>query len=599
MDFFSVLGLFGGLAMFLYGMRLMGDALKESSSGTLKVAIEHVTDNPVKAFLLGAAITAVIQSSTATIVITSGLVGAGILSLHQSLGIIVGANVGTTVTGQIIRLLDVDASAGSILRLFQPSTLAPIALIIGIILIMGFGNRKNYHSIGNIAMGFGILFSGLLSMTNAVKSIQESGLIESFFRGLGDNMLIGYATGAGIAFMLQSSSATIGILQAFSTSGLLVWKAVYPVIVGVYLGDCVTTAIVCSIGAEKDAQRVGVVNILFNIGKTVLVLAGCGALHRLGLIDDLWETTVNSSIIANTNTVFNLVCAAVMLPVLSIFEKASFRIIRDTDVSTDPFKDKLDALSPTFFSTPALALNSCYEALLALYRLTRGSIKNAIPLMEKFDQDQCDLILKDEKDADRLTDNISRYIVQLMPYLSEEYHLAIINQYYKTTVEFEHLGDFAEDIALNAESLHSEGVVFSGQAMRELGVMENLIGELLDVTEEAFARRNVDMAYRIEALVQTAEEMIEKLKNNHLKRLAASICNSAADVNFVNLMTQYGRIADSCSNIGAAIVIRTQPELADKEHIYYHNLRKGSDEQFNALFEEVRSGYEKALSEVI
>ena len=212
MSFFDILSLLGGLAMFLYGMRLMGDALKENSSGTLKVVMEKVTDNSVKAFLLGIAVTALIQSSTATIVITSGLVAAGILTLHQSLGIIIGANVGTTVTGQIIRLLDLDAGGNSLLRLFQPSTLAPLALIIGIVLIMT-GAVKN-RSIGNIAIGFGILFSGLMSMTSAVRVLQSSGAVESLFAGLGDNPVLGYLTGAGVAFMLQSSSATIGILQS-------------------------------------------------------------------------------------------------------------------------------------------------------------------------------------------------------------------------------------------------------------------------------------------------------------------------------------------------------------------------------------------------
>ena len=215
MNFFDVLSLLGGLAMFLYGMRLMGDSLKENSSGTLKHVMEKVTDNAFKAFILGIAVTALIQSSTATIVITSGLVGAGILSLRQSLGIIVGANVGTTVTGQIIRLLDLNASETSVLRFFQPSTLAPIALIIGILLIMT-GILKNSRSIGNIAIGFGILFSGLLNMTSAVNALQKSGIVEQVFSGLGDNPFLGYLTGAGVAFVLQSSSAAVGILQAFS-----------------------------------------------------------------------------------------------------------------------------------------------------------------------------------------------------------------------------------------------------------------------------------------------------------------------------------------------------------------------------------------------
>ena len=289
MNFFDILSLLGGLAMFLYGMRLMGDSLKENSSGTLKNVMEKVTDNPLTAFVLGIAVTALIQSSTATIVITSGLVGAGILTLHQSLGIIIGANVGTTVTGQIIRLLDLNTSGDtSFLRFFQPSTLTPIALIIGILLIMT-GFFRNSRSIGNIAIGFGILFSGLLNMTSAVNALQQSGMVEEIFSGLGDNPFLGYLAGAGVAFVLQSSSATIGILQAFSAGGLLTFKAIYPIIVGVYLGDCVTTAIVCYIGANRESRRVGIVNILYNLSKSAMVLIAVAIIHQTGLLDNLWD----------------------------------------------------------------------------------------------------------------------------------------------------------------------------------------------------------------------------------------------------------------------------------------------------------------------
>ena len=383
MSFFSLLTMFGGLAMFLYGMRLMGDGLKESSSGALKVAMEKVTNNPVKAFLLGLFITAIIQSSTATIVITSGLVGAGVLTLRQSLGIIIGANVGTTVTGQIIRLLDLDASSGSILQLFKPSSLAPIALIIGIIIIMGC-NFKNSRSVGNIAIGFGILFSGLLNMTGAVNALAETGVFESLFSKLGANPFIGYLTGAGIAFVLQSSSATIGILQAFSTSGLLTFKAVYAVIVGIYLGDCVTTAIVCSIGAKAEPRRVGVVNILFNLSETVVVLVVVNIVHAMGLLDWLWDATVDSGIIANTNTIFNLGCAVVLFPMLRVYESLSRKIVKDDEVPENKYKEKLDALSPVFFDMPALALQSCYNLLLTMLLAARANVEKSFHLLEHF-----------------------------------------------------------------------------------------------------------------------------------------------------------------------------------------------------------------------
>lgn len=595
MDFFNILTLFGGLAMFLYGMRLMGDSLKESSSGTLKVAIEHVTDNPVKAFVLGFLITAVIQSSTATIVITSGLVGAGILSLHQSLGIIVGANVGTTVTGQIIRLLDVDASSGSFLRLFQPSTLAPVALIIGIICIMAL-KFKNSKSIGNILLGFGILFSGLLNMTEAVKGIQESPMIGTLLSGL-SNPFIGYVTGAGIAFVLQSSSATIGILQAFSTSGLLTFKSIYAVIVGVYLGDCVTTAIVCSIGAEKDSQRVGIVNILFNLSKSALVLIGVTIVHQMGFLDALWDAPANSSIIANANTIFNLACSIALLPILGIYEKTSRRIVKDAPVEEDKYKNTLDELSPAFFSTPALALRSCYDVLLAMFKAASDNINKALPLMDTFDQTVHDEILAEEKNIDRMTDSVSRYIVELLPHLTDEYHLSIINQYYRATNDFEHLGDFAEDIAKNAESLSSAGMHLSDAAKKELRTLIELFTNLLSITGQAFEKRDVEKSYEIEALTRVAEALLLQMKENHLTRLGQGVCNTYADVNYTNLLTQAERISDACSNVGAAILVRVKPEIAAQEHHYYNQLHRGQDEKYNAIYEKMHAKYFGRLAE--
>ena len=317
MNIFNAISLLGGLAMFLYGMRLMGDGLKESSSGTLKKAMEKITDTPLKAFLLGLAMTAVVQSSTATIVITSGLVGAGIISLRQSLGVVIGANVGTTVTGQIIRLLDLNSSGTSLLQFFKPSTLAPLAMIIGIIIIMKV-KSKDSGKVGQIIIGFGILFSGLMNMTDAVSTLSDSGLVEQLFSRLGDNPLLGYLIGAGVAFVLQSSSATIGILQAFSTSGQLTFGAIYAVLVGIYLGDCVTTAIVCNIGAKPEAKRVGAVNIMFNLSETVLILSAVAVIHKLGLLDGLWNQAIHSGGIANTNTNFNLSWGCFVLRMLGV-----------------------------------------------------------------------------------------------------------------------------------------------------------------------------------------------------------------------------------------------------------------------------------------
>ena len=596
MDFFDVLSLLGGLAMFLYGMRLMGDSLKENSSGTLKHVMEKVTDNPVKAFILGIAVTALIQSSTATIVITSGLVGAGILSLHQALGIIIGANVGTTVTGQIIRLLDVDASSGSWLRIFQPSSLAPIALIVGIILIMGV-KFKNSKAIGNIAVGFGILFSGLLNMTGAVNSLSESGIVETLFTGLGDNPFLGYVTGAGVAFVLQSSSATIGILQAFSSSGVLTFKAIYAVIVGIYLGDCITTAIVCSIGADAESRRVGVVNILFNLSKTVLVLVGVTVAQSLGQLNGLWDLPVTSGIIANTNTVFNLSCAILLLPLLGVYEKLARRIIKDEPESEDKYKEKLDSLSPAFFTTPALALRSCYDVLMTIFRASRSNLEKSLALLEKYDESVYKEIMEEEDNIDRLTDRLSRYIVELLPHLQEEYHVGILDQYYKVTKEFERLGDHAVSIAENAANLAKNDTAYSAYAISELQILEDALSQILDNAELAFQRRNVQAAYRIEPLTQVMNDMVNILKGNHLKRMSSGVCNIYADASFTNLLAEMKRIADLCSNVGMAVVIRVRPELADQEHMYSSYLRSGNDEEFNRDYNKAHDEYFARLHE--
>ena len=584
MSIFNIITLLGGLAMFLYGMRLMGDSLKESSSGTLKLAMEKITGNPVKAFLLGLAVTALIQSSTATIVITSGLVAAGVLTLHQSLGIIIGANVGTTVTGQIIRLLDIDGSGAAWLRFLQPSTLAPVALILGIILIM-FVNFKNSKSIGSIAMGFGILFSGLLNMTGSVNVLADSGVFDSLFANLGDNPLLGYLTGAGVAFVLQSSSATIGILQAFSLSGLLSFKAIYAVIVGIYLGDCVTTAIVCSIGAKAEAKRVGIVNILFNLSETVVVLAVVTVLHKLGLLDRLWDMTVHSGDIANTNTIFNLGCAVVLFPMINVYDRLSHKIVRDEPVEANPYAEKLEALSPTFFPTPALALNSCYDVLSAMYLAATNNIESAFSLLDSFDEKTAAWVRREEDNIDLLTDRLSNYLVQLSPHIKLENQVRILDQYYKLVTEFERLGDHAMNITEVAEGMHEKGLAFSASARSELEAMHELIERILCYAERAFGKRDVEAANHIEPLEEVVDDLVSALKESHVERLREGICNVDAGAFFLNLLGDIERISDICSNIGIATVTRVHPELADRAHEYSSALHHGDNDRFNEEYQ--------------
>ena len=596
MNIFHVLTLLGGLAMFLYGMRLMGDGLKESSSGTLKRVMEKVTNNPIKAFLLGLAVTAIIQSSTATIVITSGLVGAGILTLRQSMGVVIGANVGTTVTGQIIRLLDLDSTATGWLQMFKPSTLAPVALIIGIVLLMGV-RYKNSKTVGHIAIGFGILFSGLMNMTGAVSTLSETGLFETLFSRLGSNPVIGYLTGAGVAFLLQSSSATIGILQAFSSSGQLSFNAIYAVIVGIYLGDCVTTAIVCSIGAKADARRVGIVNILFNLSETVLVLAAVTVLHRLGALDGLWNRVVTPGSVANTNTIFNLGCAILLLPMLPVYEKQSLRLVRDDPVSENKYKDKLDALSPAFYDTPALALGSCYELLLTVFYAAIDNIGKAFSLLSRFDEGVWEALQEEEGNIDLMTDHLSNYLVTLSPHLSTEQHVSILDQYYKLVSEFERLGDHAENIGEAAVSMEKRGVSLSGAAKKELEILEDLIGDILSLTEKSFRKRDVDAARHIEPLEEVVDELVYTMKDRHMTRLRQGGCNVYSGAAYLNLLGDLERISDICSNVGVSVISRVSPDGAHMDHDYISALHSGADETFNEEYTAAREAYFARLAE--
>lgn len=585
----NTITLLGGLAMFLYGMRLMGDGLKTSASGTLKVVMEKVTNSPVKAFFLGVVVTAIIQSSTATIVITSGLVAAGIISLKQSLGIIIGANVGTTVTGQIIRLLDIDNEAGVVLQFFKPSTLAPIALIIGIILIM-FCKFKKSDNIGQIAIGFGILFSGLMNMTGAVTSITDTPLMQKLFTGLG-NPVIGYLTGAGVAFLLQSSSATIGILQAFSISGDLTFKAIYAVITGIYLGDCVTTAIVCSIGAKPDSKRVGIVNILFNLSETVLVLIFVNVLHAFGLLDNIWNMPVNSGVIANTNTVFNLSCAILLLPMVGVYEKLSKKIVKDEVKAEGKYAEKLNALNPVFFSTPALALRSCYDILREMLSISCSSINKALDIVKEYDEEIYNEVDQEEDTVDELADRVSDYMVQLSPHLKEEYHVKILDQYYKVVTEFERLSDHAQNIAFCAKSLGEDEIKFSNPALEELEIVRDIMNRIFNYTTSAFEKRDVDAARHIEPLEEVVDDLVDALNDNHLARLREGKCTIHAGMTFLDILTNIERISDVCSNVGIATIARANPEVANFAHSYITSLHSGKDKTYNEEYEKAHETY--------
>ena len=590
MNFFNIVSLFGGLALFLYGMRIMGDGLQKGSSGALKNAMGKVTNNPVVSFLLGLCVTGVIQSSTATIVLTSGLVGAGIITLHQSLGIILGANVGTTVTGQIIRLLDLNSNATAWLELFKPSTLAPLAAIVGILLIMAF-KFHNADLIGNTAMGFSILFTGLLNMTAAVAPLSESPAFSQLFIALADKPMLGFLAGAVVAFIIQSSSATVGILQALALTGKLSFSSVYAVIIGIYMGDCITTAIVCSLGSKADAKRTGIVHILFNLCGVALVAGSVALFHKLGLLDTLWSRPITSGGIANTHTLFKMACAILLLPFVTLLEKASRKIIKDDPAPRRDEEPETATLDKTFLDSPALALEGVQ---LALTKMARMAVDNTKEAMENLLQPQdgaAETIRQRESSIDRIADQISDYLVRLSPRVGDD-ESEKINYYIKCVTEFERIGDHAINLVESAEELEERGVHFSSGANRELGVIKEALHQVMDYAFLAYHEQSVDSAFHVEPLEEVIDELVATLRSNHILRLRRGQCNVESGFVFLDVLGNLERISDQCSNIGVHTVTAYGHETYS-EHDYIRYLHEGHDERYS---KEYKSVYEEYFS---
>ncbi len=595
MTVFSFISLFGGLALFLYGMRLMSRGLEQGSSGALKSAMEKLTTSPVGAFFLGLAATAAIQSSTATIVLTSGLVAAGVISLHQSLGIIIGANVGTTVTGQIIRLLDLNTTAASWLNLFKPDTLAPIAAIVGILLIMAFRFRNSKQA-GTIVMGFAILFTGLVNMTGAVKPLSESEAFGRLFLTLADKPVLGYLAGMAVAFSIQSSSAAVGILQALSTTGVLSFSSVYSVIIGIYLGDCVTTAIVCSLGARADAKRTGIVHILFNLSGTVLVLAVVTVLHRTGALDRIWSAPITSGGIANTHTVFKLAGAALLLPVCTVFEKLSRKIIPDDKHLPRRDEADLQALDENLFQAPELALSAVKKIVGEMGTLAAENVRRGFRVLLEYDEKAIEAVGEDEELIDSLADHAGNYMVRLSPHLEPGKVSDRLNYYIKCVDEFERIGDHAVNLTESAAELHSRELSFSSGARAELKLLREIIEETLVKAGKAFMNGDREEAFRIEPLEEVVDELVALLRNRHLLRLRSGECSVNDGFIFQDVLVNAERISDQCSNLGVHTLALMDAAVAAMEHDYILHLHQGENEAYNREYAAVRKRYLAQLS---
>ena len=595
----AIIQLLGGLAMFLYGIEVMGDGLKNSSGAALKRVLEKVTGNVVMGVLTGALVTAVIQSSTATIVLPVALIGAGVLNLKQAVSIVMGANIGTTVTAQIIRLGSIESDGSFLLWLFDTDTLAPIALVAGIILLM-FVKSKKSKTIGDICIGFGVLFVGLELMTDGVKPLIGTEAFTAFVSFL-ENPLFGILFGLVLTVIVQSSSATVGMLQTVASvpgSGITFAMA-YPVIMGINLGTCVTTAMVCSIGSSKDAKRTGVVHIAFNTIGTVLFLLVMTLMQKLAVFGEgFWIRAVDSGGIANFQTVFNLATAVVLIPFANQLVKLSLKVVKD-DKPEEERHPELHTLDEKLYNSPAMALAVTMKAVADGGRLAQLNFQRGCSVLAKYDPVLVAEINKDEDCIDQFTDNTDRFLIGLSKTVETEIDDRQLDMLMQTVPNFERIGDYATNMVELAERLQSENASFSETAKKELALITAAVNEILDITVNAFANDDNDAAKAIEPLEETIDDMIMMLKDRHTKRLKNGQCSIGSGLVFMEALTYFERASDQCSSIAVMMLARNNEQILQNHYEYLREIHAGNDVAYMAEKDRRREQYICPLKEIV
>lgn len=584
-----LISMLGGLAMFLYGMEIMGDGLKQGSGETLKNFLGKLTTNTFVGLLTGALVTAIIQSSTATIVLTVGLIGAGILNLRQAVSIVLGANIGTTVTAQIIRLMDIDSSGGSILAFFKPDTLAPVALIIGIILIM-FVKKNATKNVGMICLGFGVLFTGLIAMTDAVEPLADSQAFVDILRFFTDIPVLGIFTGLILTVIIQSSSAMVGILQALSSTGVITFELVYPMIMGINLGTCVTTALVCSIGSSKDAKRTGIVHIVFNTVGTILFMIVMTLMRSAGMFPELWESVSDSGVIANFQTLFNLITALVLLPFTNILVAISCKIVKEDPEKEDKYPE-LAALDEKLMISPTVALEGVSRSLSAMAKAAKENVELSLLQFESYSEERTEQINAMEERLDQFADTADNYLIQLSKNIENESDNLHLNMLMQSTPNVERIGDYATNFDEMARKLHENKLVFSEGAKQEFAILSEAVIEILRLTIDAFEKDSETTVRRIEPLEEVIDDMVILLKNRHTARLCQGICSINAGLIFMDALTYLERAADQCSSIAMLMLGRRNQEIMKNHHQYLNELHSSTDQSYLAEVKNRREQY--------
>ena len=583
MNFFNLLTLLGGLAFFLYGMTVMSNGLEKMTGGKLERALRSMTSNPLKGIALGAGITIAIQSSSAMTVMLVGFVNSGIMELKQTVSVIMGSNIGTTLTAWLLSLTGV-GDDNFFVSLLKPSSFSPVIALVGILMIMLSKSTKK-KDIGNIMLGFAILMYGMDLMGAAVEPLKDMPEFTKILTHF-NNPILGVATGAIFTGIIQSSAASVGILIALSGTGLISYGMAMPVIFGQNIGTCVT-ALLSSIGVNRNAKRVAIIHISFNMIGTVVWLTVFYLLNYfIGFA--FVKLPINEVGIAAIHSIFNLCTTLLLLPFMKQLEKLSRWVIKDKKNEKE-LANEIAFIDQRLLATPSVAIGECDSKVKEMAKVAQSSIKKAIHLLSDYSAEEYEQIKNSEEQIDHYEDILGTYLIQLSGKELTDRDSQKINNLLHVIGDFERLGDHAVNILELAQEIFKKQLVFSDQAKEELKVMTDAVLEILDNTIESFQKDDIKMAKEIEPLEQVIDELEEKLKNRHIKRLQDGACSITQGFVFVDLLSNFERVSDHCSNI-AVSMIQTQSSSYEV-HEYLHSITTLENKHFIQTREQYSKKY--------
>lgn len=592
MDIFNVLNMLGGLALFLYGMNAMGDGLAKVSGGRLESVLEKLTKKRIMAVLLGAAVTAVIQSSSATTVMVVGFVNSGIMKLNQAIGIIMGANIGTTITSWILALTGIQ-SDNIFVSLLKPSSFSPILAVIGAAFIL-FSKKDRKKDIGTIMVGFAILMFGMETMSAAVKPLANVPQFTNMFT-MFTNPVLGMIVGAVLTAVIQSSSASVGILQALCATGGVTMASAIPIIMGQNIGTCVTS-LISAAGANKNAKRAALVHFYFNLIGTIIFMVVFYTLNAF-LHFEILNMTANAWLIALVHSCFNIAATILFMPFGDLLAKLACLTIRDkkeTDEITaesDSLEKDFQVLDPRFLESPAFAVQQCKNVAVKMADSAKDGLFLSMELLESYDEEKAGLVLHYEDIVDRYEDELGTYLVKLNGKSLTKKDSQIVSMLLHVIGDFERISDHAVNIKEAAEEMRDKKLKFSDKAAAELKVYTTAIHEIVNMAFDAFTTENVEAAGNVEPLEEVMDYLKAELKDRHVRRLRKGKCTIELGFVLTDLITNYERVADHCSNIAVCLIQVVGNDGFDT-HEYLDNIKSKDNEEFKIKVHWYKEKYE-------